>query len=583
LLRFFKPATIEGIMMDSTVEVGESQLADRLPSSIGNIQSMLKYDEQHFQPLNPRGRVFARFDRGMAYGPDILREIEEHARMSMPLPDSRALINEVYDAKYKGIAHEKLAETQNATPESILEQDFLSFYPQLILFGYFGDQENLPELLPSIVEKVNAESERFAKAAFPHNESDQKVMEEHLNGLMHACYQGSERNDRKLAKEAVEMTFQAAMNDPELLYYAFVFDNRNRGTDDYLNIRERVGEMISARLQNPEDIDRLDVFLPFIPHDEMIGLIIETLKKTDTHDSVEKVILTLTPYIGVEQIRKSLREYVNKDESFRSVFNSVFEYMELDPASNLASELSRDVYNEIDLSEYKPNQEVQEFELDLLKKELTGCKDVLDLACGTGRHLMEMDGFDGMHVAGMDITQKHIDYIKEKRPDSDVMVGSWHNIPFDDKALDAVYILGRSFTHNTTIPDAINCLKEIKRVIKDDGVVILDLPDPNKGDYKVNIEKTQQAAKRKGMKKILPGLISDSPDMEHYYDRYAPSAQAFKAIAALAGFDAKKLPVEKGFHGVSGEENVNTYWVLKKSNSIIINPRFFLLDILQPS
>ena len=58
-------------------------------------------------------------------------------------------------------------------------------------------------------------------------------------------------------------------------------------------------------------------------------------------------------------------------------------------------------------------------------------------------------------------------------------------------------------------------------------------------------------------------MITDSPDLQHYFDRYAPDAKAFEAIAELAGFHAEKL-TEVSYRGPSRNTNVNMYWKLTK-------------------
>ena len=285
---------------------------------------------------------------------------------------------------------------------------------------------------------------------------------------------------------------------------------------------------------------------------------------SDSSQQVSKVIDDIAPRLGIEQIRKTLREYAESNESFLPKLKQTYAYVGIDSANDIALSLKNDVYNKLDFSLYNPNEQLQKFEEQLLEDEFKD-KKVLDVACGTGRHVLA-NSSAGVSVSGIDIVPKHVEYIKNKNPDTDVQIASWFDMPFPDNSYEGIYCLGMSFTHNTTIPDAVACLREMRRVLNDDGIVILDLPDPAKGEYKDLIDQVSRVRISKGLK-VLKGIINDSPDQEHYFDRFLPDDKQFILIAELAGFKAEKF-AEKPYKGVSERENVNTYWKLTKQHEL---------------
>jgi ubiquinone/menaquinone biosynthesis C-methylase UbiE len=102
---------------------------------------------------------------------------------------------------------------------------------------------------------------------------------------------------------------------------------------------------------------------------------------------------------------------------------------------------------------------------------------VLDVACGTGvvaRAAAERIG--GAGVVGVDVAPAMLEVARDADPDGTI---EWHrasaeSLPFADTAFDVVLCqLGLQF-----FPDRQGALREMRRVLREDGRVLLNVPGP---------------------------------------------------------------------------------------------------------
>lgn len=98
-------------------------------------------------------------------------------------------------------------------------------------------------------------------------------------------------------------------------------------------------------------------------------------------------------------------------------------------------------------------------------------KDVLEVGCGTGIILNEVNKFARV-ANGIDLSPGMLERAKEKG--LNVQVANAKSIPFDNNAFDVVY----SFKVLAHIPEIKEAIKEITRVVKDDGTLVLEFYNP---------------------------------------------------------------------------------------------------------
>lgn len=132
------------------------------------------------------------------------------------------------------------------------------------------------------------------------------------------------------------------------------------------------------------------------------------------------------------------------------------------------------------------DKEITLKELDLFLKVLNPSKQekILDLCCGQGRHSLELARRGFNFVEGLDRSRYLIKRAKETARKEGIGVkfreGDARKLLYPADSFDIVMILGNSFGYFETIQEDIQVLKEVFRVLKPGGKLIIDLPD---GDH----------------------------------------------------------------------------------------------------
>ncbi len=109
---------------------------------------------------------------------------------------------------------------------------------------------------------------------------------------------------------------------------------------------------------------------------------------------------------------------------------------------------------------------------------------ILDLCCGQGRHTLELARRGFRHIEGLDRSRYLINRARRSARMQGASVrfreGDARKLPYSADSFDTVVILGNSFGYFTSIEDDLLVLKEVRRVLKPSGSLLLDVAD---GDY----------------------------------------------------------------------------------------------------
>uniref|UniRef100_A0A7C4YDT9 Methyltransferase domain-containing protein n=1 Tax=candidate division WOR-3 bacterium TaxID=2052148 RepID=A0A7C4YDT9_UNCW3 len=109
---------------------------------------------------------------------------------------------------------------------------------------------------------------------------------------------------------------------------------------------------------------------------------------------------------------------------------------------------------------------------------------LLDLCCGQGRHLFEFGRRGISHLEGLDrshyLIQKAKTIAKREGLNIRFKEGDARKLPYQNDSFDFVTILGNSFGYFETAEDDLRVLKEVFRVLKPWGKILIDVTD---GDY----------------------------------------------------------------------------------------------------
>jgi D-alanine-D-alanine ligase len=183
----------------------------------------------------------------------------------------------------------------------------------------------------------------------------------------------------------------------------------------------------------------------------------QTEKEKDKPPQRGRRIQTLGPVTNLEQHVRS--------DWWRGIFNSLYLKTDADVVED--NQITR--------------QEVALF-ADILK--LNPNDKILDLCCGQGRHSLEFARRGQKCVEGLDRSHYLIQRGKANARKESLPVkfreGDARKLPFPTDNFDAVVILGNSFGYFDSAEDDLQVLKEVCRVLKPWGKLLIDVTD---GDY----------------------------------------------------------------------------------------------------
>jgi D-alanine-D-alanine ligase len=165
----------------------------------------------------------------------------------------------------------------------------------------------------------------------------------------------------------------------------------------------------------------------------------------------------------------------------------------LGPVPNLEEHVSPDWWNRIFNSLYLKTDadvvhdaRITRTEIDLIADTLNLSPDdrILDLCCGQGRHAIELARRGWRNVEGLDrshyLIQKAKETARAESLDVRFKEGDARKLPYPPDRFDVVLILGNSFGYFDTLHDDLRVLKEVLRVLKPWGKLLVDIAH---GDY----------------------------------------------------------------------------------------------------
>lgn len=180
-------------------------------------------------------------------------------------------------------------------------------------------------------------------------------------------------------------------------------------------------------------------------------------------------------------------------------------------------------------------------------------ESILDLGTADGRMLNKIDErFSGARCTGIELNPELIEYGRKLFPNIELIEGDVQKLDFEDNTFDVA--VATAVIEHVNNPKAF--LIEVKRVLKDSGIVILTAPDP--------------------FWEHVATMVGHLEDEDH---QHVHSLKTLKAIAREAGFTVLKaekfmlspvgmpleIPVEKIFRTLGlGFLMANQLLVIKK-------------------
>ena len=120
------------------------------------------------------------------------------------------------------------------------------------------------------------------------------------------------------------------------------------------------------------------------------------------------------------------------------------------------------------------DQNQTEKQLQFLKNHLKPDGYVLDLACGTGRHLIPLSQ-QGYSMVGLDVSANLLKIAKQRCQRYQVVRGDMRFLPFKPQAFAAAVSMDTSFGYLPSEADDRVSLAEVQRVLLQQGVFVIDV------------------------------------------------------------------------------------------------------------
>jgi SAM-dependent methyltransferase len=113
-------------------------------------------------------------------------------------------------------------------------------------------------------------------------------------------------------------------------------------------------------------------------------------------------------------------------------------------------------------------------QIQLIKNTLKSQGLVLDLACGSGRHLIALSK-EGYGVVGLDISLKLLKIAKNRWHEANVIRADMRFLPFKPQSFAATVSMDQSFGYLPSEQDDIKSLRELHDALSTCGILIVDM------------------------------------------------------------------------------------------------------------
>ena len=138
------------------------------------------------------------------------------------------------------------------------------------------------------------------------------------------------------------------------------------------------------------------------------------------------------------------------------------------------------------------------------------CKSVLDVGCGTGRHVIELSK-KGYSCFGVDVSSAMIKKARENAPEIGFECMNMKNIKLHRK-FDAIFSVDSAFCYMKSNDDCLQALASMRKLLNSDGILILQMMNVWTDVVKDNIKgKWRDVTKKNGKTFKIEGFNTLDP------------------------------------------------------------------------
>lgn len=177
-------------------------------------------------------------------------------------------------------------------------------------------------------------------------------------------------------------------------------------------------------------------------------------------------------------------------------------------------------------------------EFEELKKHIKDGEKVLDLGCGNGR-LFELFKGKNVDYTGIDLSEEFIKKANKKYGNH-FQVANFLKLPFENNRFDSIWVIA-AFHHIPSAEFRLNTLREIRRVLKKEGRIIItcwNLWQPNY--FKLLLKFTLIKLFKKSRLDFKDVILSPKKlKIERYYHVF--TKKELKKLFEKVGFKVEEL------------------------------------------
>jgi SAM-dependent methyltransferase len=118
-------------------------------------------------------------------------------------------------------------------------------------------------------------------------------------------------------------------------------------------------------------------------------------------------------------------------------------------------------------------QHYTEKQVQFLKSTLNKTAAILDIACGTARHLNDLTE-NSFEVVGLDASAVLLKIAKTQNPNAQLVRGDMRSLPFKTGCFGAVISMDTSVGYLPSAQDDLEVLREANRILYREGLLIVD-------------------------------------------------------------------------------------------------------------
>jgi len=161
--------------------------------------------------------------------------------------------------------------------------------------------------------------------------------------------------------------------------------------------------------------------------------------------------------------------------------------------------MNADIERFVRFLDSKFGRKVMKKEAEYVYDELRNCERILDVGCGIGSFEQNLPNLD---IIGFDVSEEMLEEAR-KRSDKAFIRGNAEHLKFKDSTFDVVFAV----TTLEFLEDYRKAVKEITRVTKPDGKILLIMLNPRSEYFRQEIKKPGDYFRR--IKHIDPKEIRD--------------------------------------------------------------------------